>query len=99
MYDLEWRGVLHNIVNAFILPAKLIRLIKVYLQEIGDKLPVSKCLFRAYLDQNYHRGRLSHFIVFAYRLSIEVCREEYLRKQGGRGMKWDNMSGYGMCRQ
>jgi hypothetical protein len=83
------RQVLYNILIEFGMPMKLLRLIKICLNETCGKVRASKNLPYAFPIQNDLSPLLFNF-------AVECANQESSRKSGSTGIEW-NTSTLGLC--
>jgi hypothetical protein len=93
-YDSVKTEVLYNILVEFGIPKKLVRLIKMCLNETYSRVCVGKLLSDKFPIQNGLKKRCS--LVIALQFCFSICRQESPRESGRFGIEW-NISAIGLC--
>jgi hypothetical protein len=88
VYDSVRREVFYSILIEFGVPMKLVRLIKMCLNETYSKICIGKHLPDKVSCAEWFKTRRC-FIAIAFQLCFRICHEEGPERPGGTEMKWD----------
>jgi hypothetical protein len=94
-YDSIKREVLYNILLEFGIPKKLVRLIKMCLNETYSKVRVGKLLSDKFPMQNGLKKRCCIACFFFFQFCFRICHQESPRKSRF-GIEWGT-STVGLC--
>jgi hypothetical protein len=86
---------LYNILMEFGVPMKVVRLIKICLNESYSKVRIGKHLFDNFPVQNGLKHALSQLL---FQLCLKTCHYKCLGKPSRTEIKWENTSVVGLCR-
>jgi hypothetical protein len=92
-YDSVKREVLYSILLEFGIPKKLVRLIKMCLNETYSTVHIGKLLSDKFPIQN---GTRRCSIDVAFQFCLRICHQESPRESGRFGVEWDT-SAIGLC--
>jgi hypothetical protein len=86
------REVLYNILIEFGIPRKLVRIIKMFLNETCSRVRIGKNVSEKFTVQNGLKKRRC-FITTAFQLYFGICHQEGPRETGRTDTEWDTTSG------
>jgi hypothetical protein len=93
-YDSVKREVLYNILLEFGVPKKIVRLMKMCLNETYSKVCVGKLLSDKFPVQNGLKQ--GDAVTIAFKLCLRICHQESPRESSQFGVEWDT-SAIGLC--